>query len=93
MSDHNNLHLRHHAAGLAQGAAMTDDEVLRFANGVIAAINSPNILAVRSAVTARANLEAFIDLLAENGMVATVGYAGTAIIRALPSFIPVAAAA
>jgi hypothetical protein len=62
---------------------MTDDEVLRFANGIISALNRTDLLGVRCARTARKWLGDMMDLLAQQGMVATVGHAGTAVIQAM----------
>ena len=71
-----------YSAGLKAGTAMTDDEVLRYANGIIAALNRPELRGIQCARTARQHLGDFMDLLADDGMVATVGHAGTAVIQA-----------
>ena len=65
---------------------MTDDEALRFTNGIIAAINDPAFRWYTNAQSARKGMGYFLELLAEQGMVATIGYAGTAVVRALRPF-------
>jgi hypothetical protein len=79
-------------AGLSHGVAMSDAETLRFANGIIAAINSETLRGCRTAKSARLCLEGLLDLLAEQDMIATVGYAGTPIVRPLVATNEMAAA-
>lgn len=70
--------------GLSKGVAMSNAECLRFCNGIIAAINDPiHIRQQISAQGARLAIEPYLDLLADQGMTATVGHAGTAIIKPL----------
>lgn len=71
--------------GLVQGAKMTDVECLRFYNGIRAAcslnggIPAPGYCS--DPKEARKRLPEAMDILAGAGMVATVGYAGTPIIK------------
>jgi len=71
-------------AGLARGALLTDAEALRFYNGMVAACASPMFSFATSPAAARQRIEPMMDILAEHGLIATVGHAGTAIIHPLP---------
>lgn len=72
-------------AGLARGAMMTDAECLRFYNGMVSACASAAFSFATCPESARRRLPEMMDVLAEHGLIATVGYAGTAIIRPLPA--------
>lgn len=73
-----------HNTGLATGIRMTDAEILRFYNGCLAAIqHGTGIFPIaHDHNTARRNIETVMDALGEQGFAATVGYAGTPVIRA-----------
>jgi len=61
---------------------MTDDEVLRFYNGIVVATsNQPRLYIAEEAWFARKWLGSAMDALAAQGMVATVGHRGCAVIR------------
>jgi hypothetical protein len=72
-----------YSAGLAKGVAMTDDECLRFYNGIVCAIVNPDsgLNVTRSAATARQRMFHAMDVLATHGMIAFVGEFGTPVIR------------
>jgi hypothetical protein len=70
-------------SGLARGALMTDPECLRFYNGMVSACASPMFSFATSPAAARQRIEPMMDILAEHGLIATVGHAGTAIIHPL----------
>jgi hypothetical protein len=72
-------------SGLARGALMTDAECIRFYNGMVSACASAAFSFATCSASARSRIPAMMDVLAEHGLVATVGYAGTAIIRPLAS--------
>ena len=65
---------------LARGAIMTDDEVVRFYNGIMVAVGGPMVLAPNAAY-ARRWLGRAMDILGSCGMVAMVGYRGCAVIN------------
>jgi hypothetical protein len=66
--------------GLTKGVMMSDDECLRFANGMIAAILGCPVRPMHMPNEARASIPGLMDMLADCGMVATIGYNGTPII-------------
>jgi hypothetical protein len=67
--------------GLAKGVVMTDDEAIRFCNGMIAALSSHILTPAKTAKGARVTIPGVMDLLANEGLCAFVGHAGTPIIR------------
>jgi hypothetical protein len=72
-----------YSTGLAKGVAMSDEECLRFYNGIVCAIVNPDsgLNVTRSAATARQRMFHAMDVLATYGMIAFVGEFGTPIIR------------
>lgn len=68
------------SAGFVESVMMNDIKCLRFYNGMVAALGDPVVAFATTASQARANIGSAMDRLAEAGMVATIGYAGTAII-------------
>lgn len=71
------------AAGVAAGANMCDEEALRYTNMMIAALNDPEARLYTNPQVARRSMPYWQDRLAACDMVASIGYAGTAIIRPL----------
>ena len=72
--------------GLAKGVVMSDDEVLRFVNGMYAALwttKLTSVTRVTDAKIARQMITSTMDHLAKEGMIATVGYMGTPIINGI----------
>jgi len=70
-----------YAHGLARGVNMSDMEVLRFYNGILAALVASPGLYTDNPGIARANLYAELDRLNTAGMVAHIGHMGAADIR------------
>ncbi len=73
-------------SGLARGALMTDAECIRFYNGMVSACASAAFSFATCPASARSRIPEMMDVLAEHGLVATVGHAGTAIIRPLGDY-------
>jgi hypothetical protein len=83
-----------HNAGLSHGVAMTDEEVLRFYNGICAALSVTNRPrnTTRDPYIARSFMGHALDELGEQGMIAIIGYAGTPVIRPMAATNEMAAA-
>lgn len=76
--------LNEYKNGLADGMMMTDDETKRFANGIIAALNLPAEMKLQfSSQASRKLIPYLMDELGEQGMAATIGVNGTAVIHSL----------
>lgn len=67
--------------GMAQGVAMTDEECVRFYNGMLAAVSNDRFTLIFSPDACRRAIPLMMGMLHGEGMVATVGYRGTPIIQ------------
>lgn len=73
-------------AGLSHGTAMSDADCLRFYNGLVAATGKPDIYRPAAcADDARRGIPGMMDILGELHMCASVGFAGTPVIRPIIS--------
>ena len=75
--------LRDYRNGVDSALKMSDSDCLRFANGMISAIDNCAVLPIRDVTEAKLCIPGLMDMLAAQNMAATVGHKGTPVIKSL----------